>query len=98
MENTATGKLTGTVIYLRTNEGSKSECVAPFLYQGRNVKPTRLVLKDDNPFENNGFIKYDGTVVSVSGQLSSNGTFVAESVDSDEKFYINEESKTETNI
>ncbi len=80
MDNKEISRLSGTVIYLRTNEGSKSECVAPFLYQGRDVGTTRLMLKDDNPFENRGFLAFDGQAVEVSGKFGNGGTFIADDI------------------
>jgi len=77
---------TGTVVFLLFNAGTKSEGHVPFLYvkQGTMYK---LFLKNDNPFENKGFLPYDGKRVRVSGILKENikdvyaaGTLIADSV------------------
>lgn len=80
MDESVSDKRIGVVIYLRVNEGSKSECVVPFLYQGRDAEPLQIMLKDDNPFENGGFTEYDGQKVAITGNLSQGGVFIVDSV------------------
>ena len=75
--------LEGVVVFLPAHEGSKSEGVYPFLYQGREKPVIKLVLKGDNPFENKGLLGYDGKNVKVIGVFSRTGTFVVESVAAD---------------
>ena len=81
MENeTVRTNLRGTVVFLKANEGSKSESILPFLYQRRDVPPQRVMLRNDNPFENTGFSAYDGRQVEVVGEIVPSGTFVVDEV------------------
>ena len=82
MESEESKTLVGTVVFLAANRGSKSEGTFPFLYLGRDAKPVRLLLKGDNPFENKGFVEYDGKVVEVSGKTTEAGMLVVETVKS----------------
>ncbi|MBQ7650954.1 MAG: hypothetical protein IJS15_08340 [Victivallales bacterium] len=72
-------KLSGTVVFLLENQGSKSEGVLPFLYANKEEK-IKLFLKGDNPFENTGLLPYDGKAVEVVGMKKRNGTFVIEQI------------------
>lgn len=69
---------TGTIIFQRTNEGSKSESMQPFLYINQN-QIIHIFLKDSNPFENNSLQKYDGCNVTVEGYMN-NDTFIINSI------------------
>lgn len=73
-------KLQGTIVFLKANEGSKSEAVLPFLYQKRNVPICKVMLRGDNPFENNGLSSYDGRWVELVGETALSGTFVVDEV------------------
>lgn len=74
--------LSGTVVFLCANKGSKSEALMPFLYQGRALPPQKILLKGDNPFENKGLCAYDGARVELVGAIAPSGTFVVEQVTS----------------
>lgn len=80
MRNAEKETLAGVVVFLRAAEGSKSEGVYPFLYQGREAGVVKIKLKGDNPFENKGFCQYDGQRVELTGARTFAGTFVAETV------------------
>ena len=73
-------KRRGTIVFLKANEGSKSEAAVPFLYQGRDTPLQKIMLRDDNPFENNGFSSYDGKSVEISGEIALSGTFIVDEV------------------
>ena len=73
-------KMQGTIVYLKANEGSKSEALVPFLYQGRDLPLQKVMLHADNPFENKGFANYDGKKVEISGEVALSGTFVVDEV------------------
>ena len=73
-------RLKGVVVFLRVNEGSKSESVAPFLYQGKDARPVPLFLRGDNPFENGGLSAYDGMCVEVAGATGRGDVFEVEDV------------------
>ena len=73
-------KLQGTIVFLKANEGSKSEALVPFLYQGRDVPLQKVMRRNDNPFENNGFAPYDGKTVEISGEIAVSGTFIVDEV------------------
>lgn len=68
----------GTIIYLPDAVGSKSEAVYPFLYVARD-NFFKVMLKDDNPFENNGLLPYDGKQVEIVG-AQGRRTFIVEKV------------------
>lgn len=72
--------LIGTLIFLPSNVGSKSEAVLPYLYRSRTEAPVRVLLKRDNPFENKGFDAYDGCHVALCGDFAPSGTFIVETV------------------
>ena len=78
-ENTKV-KLRGTIVFLKANEGSKSEVAVPFLYQDRDTPLRKVMRRNDNPFENNGFLSYDGKPVEISGEIALSGTFVVDEV------------------
>lgn len=80
MQESEKNKLQGIVVFLKTNEGSKSEALVPFLYRGKEVPPQKILLKNDNPFENNGFASYDGKTVELSGSTALSGTFIADEI------------------
>lgn len=73
-------KLRGTIVFLKANEGSKSEVAVPFLYHDRDTPLRKVMLRNDNPFENNGFSSYDGKPVEISGEIALSGTFVVDEV------------------
>ena len=73
-------KLRGTIVFLNANEGSKSEAIKPFLYLGRDVPLQKVMLRNDNPFENGGLIAYDGKHVEVFGEATRSGTFLVDEV------------------
>lgn len=80
MEQQEVQELIGTVVFLNENGGSKSECMSPFLYLGRSVPPRRVLMEDDNPFENRGFVPYDGLVVKVAGREGRSGVFLVDRI------------------
>ena len=82
-QNRIRERLTGTVVWLIENAGSKSEAALPHLYVGRETPPVVLMKKDDNPFENNGLQPYDGRRVTVVGERDESGAFVVESVEAE---------------
>jgi hypothetical protein len=71
----------GVVIFLKSNEGSKSECSLPYLYLGKNIPLQALFMENDNPFENNGFLDYDGCRIRVFGKTSSDNFFVVNKIE-----------------
>ena len=73
-------RMTGTVIFISVNAGSKSDGSFPFLYEKRD-SIRRIMLKDDNPFENHGFDEYDGKVVTVEGTENRSKVIVVEKVE-----------------
>lgn len=76
----AKNKLRGTIVFLKANEGSKSEAEHPFLYRKRNVPMCKVMLRGDNPFENNGLTSYDGRLVELVGETALSGTFIVDEV------------------
>ena len=78
-ENSRT-RLQGTIVFLKANEGSKSEALVPFLYQNQDAPLQKVMLRDDNPFENNGMSQYDGKAVKIFGEIALSGTFVVDEI------------------
>ena len=80
MENeTEKIEISGTVVFIRSNTGSKSEATLPYLYANKD-EMTRILVNGDNPFENNMLIPFDGKRVTVLGNKKNNGTFVIENI------------------
>lgn len=77
MENTKE-VFKGTIIFLPDKVGSKSEGVYPFLYVNRDSY-FKVLLKDDNPFENKGLVPFDGKIVEIVGAMGRR-TFIVETV------------------
>ena len=77
MENTPE-TFKGTIMFLPDKIGSKSEAVYPFLYVNRDMY-FKVLLKDDNPFENKGLVPFDGRFVEIVG-AKGRRTFVVETV------------------
>ena len=77
MENTKE-TFRGTIIFLPDKIGSKSEAVYPFLYVNRDTC-FKVLLKNDNPFENRGLVPFDGKFVEIVGAMGRR-TFVVETV------------------
>lgn len=71
----------GVVVFLKSNEGSKSECSLPYLYLGRAESLVPMFMENDNPFENNSFLPYDGCRVKAIGMMSSDNVFVVNKIE-----------------
>ena len=71
--------LQGTIVFLATNEGSKSEGVFPYLYQDSETK-IKIFREGDNPFENHGFDDFDGKRVELKGSLGRGNVFVVKEI------------------
>lgn len=71
----------GVVVFLKANEGSKSECSLPYLYLGRDVPLLPLFVVNDNPFENGGLAIYDGVRVKVVGNVDKNNVFIVSEIE-----------------
>lgn len=81
MENTEnTLTRCGTVIFLEKNKGSKSAGLYPYLYESFD-NCIRIMLKNDNPFENTGLRSYDGLQVVVHGAMGRGNVFMVESIE-----------------
>lgn len=80
--------LIGKIQYKFFAQGTKSESKRPFICF-ENGTQILLYKKDDNPFENNGFLSFEDKTVEVEGDLV-NGVFEVTSV----KEYVAEEKKS----
>lgn len=76
---TANIEISGTVVFIKGNIGSKSEAVLPYLYVNRS-EVVKILVNGDNPFENNMLLPYDGKKITAAGCLKSNGMFIIESI------------------
>ena len=70
----------GTVVFLEKNRGSKSEGVYPHLYESAD-NCIRIMMKDDNPFENTELRSYDGEHVVVHGTMGRSNIFIVDSIE-----------------
>ena len=70
----------GIVIFLLSNPGSKSEIPLPYL-RSDDEKDLRLLLKDDNPFENAGIRTYEGKKVRVRGDRNAKGVLIVNEIE-----------------
>ena len=71
---------TGTVVFLETKKGSKSEGSYPHLYESAG-NCVRIMMKEDNPFENAELLPYDGKRVVVRGIMSQGNIFIINSIE-----------------
>lgn len=69
--------LTGTVIFQKSNEGSKSESVQPFLYVNQN-DVIHVFMQKSNPFENKVLQAYDGKMITVRGYYNNQSFVIVE--------------------
>lgn len=72
-------KIIGIVEYKTFAERTKSESSRPFLMM-ENGSQILLYRKNDNPFENKGFLEFEGKKISAEGELV-NGVFEVTSVE-----------------
>lgn len=70
--------LTGKIQYKTFAEGTKSECLRPYIFL-ENGSQILLYKKNDNPFENKGFTEYENQTISIEGEFE-NGTFLVETI------------------
>lgn len=71
--------LTGTIQSKLYAQGSKSECMKPYIFL-ENGSQILLYKENDNPFENNAFTEYEGKNVSVTGEFTD-GVFTVNAID-----------------
>ena len=76
-ENPAT--LIGTVVFIRKNISSKSEGTYPVLYQNKD-QSTPILMREDNPFENNAIVPFDGKLVKITGTMGRGGVFLVSEI------------------
>lgn len=69
----------GTVVFLETNQGSKSGGVFPFLYESRNLCG-RIWLEGDKSFCGDDLLAYDGSRVEAVGCTGRGGVFVISAI------------------
>ena len=75
-------EMTGTVVFLQRNMGSKSEAVLPFLYINKD-EIVRIFFEGDNPFENNKLQEFDGKAITVAGYKRDDGMFIITAIPED---------------
>lgn len=74
----------GTIVFLSSDVGSKSETKRPYLYQNREGC-IPVLKEDDNPFENSGLDAYDGKLVEVTGLYGRGDYFIIATIKEIEK-------------
>ena len=70
----------GIVIFLEANKGSKSEGIYPYLYESAE-NCIRIMMQDDNPFENIKLRPYDGMRVIISGSIERGNIFIINNIE-----------------
>lgn len=71
-------RLFGKIKYMMFAEGTKSECMAPYIFL-ENGSQIMLYKTGDNPFENKAFLSYKDKEISVEGELID-GVFEVENI------------------
>ena len=71
----------GTIVFMLCNQGSKSEGLFPFLYEG-NGSFLRLYKEGDNPFENESLKVFDGQVVDLEGDWNEKSELIVTEIKS----------------
>ena len=69
----------GTIVFIKSNVGSKSEGTFPYLVKDNGEK-VKIRLVDVNPFENNELAVYENKQVVAEGEYNEYGTFMATSI------------------
>ena len=69
----------GTLVFLNSFVGSKSESLQPYLYLGGG-ETVRLFKTGDNPFEHESLRPFDGQRVVLTGNHNENQVFEVESI------------------
>ena len=78
-ESAVTVEMKGTIVFLPYAVGSKSESLKPFLYINKD-EVIRIMMKGDNPFENNSLISHDGHFVLIKGNYGMGNSFLIEEI------------------
>ncbi len=69
----------GTVVFMKSYIGTKSESIQPYLYIG-NAKFLRIYMKGDNPYENISIKALDGKLISIIGTIDENDILTIEKI------------------
>ena len=71
--------LTGTIVFIKTNVGSKSEGSKPFLQQS-DGKLLAVWKPGDPPFGKNTFCAFEGKTVRIEGHADPDNLFIVNTV------------------
>lgn len=71
----------GTIVFMLTNIGSKSEGIKPFLYKGKGEFLDIWIPEDDSHL-GNMIAKYDGQQVTLHGKFNEYNIFLIDIVES----------------
>lgn len=79
MENSGKVTLRGIVVFWEAWSESKSQGIYPFLYESADSR-RRIMLADDNPFENSGLIAFDGQMVEIKCHQGNGGVWIVDEI------------------
>jgi len=71
--------LHGTVVFLEAYRGSKSQGIYPFLYESAK-SCRRIMMADDNPFENTKLTVYDGKFVEIKCHPGNSDVWIVDDI------------------
>lgn len=70
----------GTIVFMRTNIGSKSEGIKPFLYVGKG-KFLDIWKSEDDSMNGDMLAPYDGQQVTAHGEINDYDIFIIETIE-----------------
>ncbi len=70
----------GTIVFMLTNIGSKSEGIKPFLYIGKG-KFLEIWMSGDESMSGDMLIPYDGQQIAVHGEVNDYDIFIIETIE-----------------
>ena len=70
----------GTIVFMRTNIGSKSEGIKPFLYVGKG-KFLEVWMSKDESLAGDMLAPYDGQQITAHGEINEYDIFLIEAIE-----------------
>lgn len=70
----------GTIVFMRTNIGSKSEGILPFLYIGKG-KFLEIWKSEDDSMRGDMLVPYDGQQITAHGEINDYDIFIIETIE-----------------
>ena len=70
----------GTIVFMHTNIGSKSEGIMPFLYVGKG-KFLEIWMSKDESLSGDMLVPYDGQQITAHGEINEYDIFLIEAIE-----------------